>query len=145
MRSSIAWMSRDIDAVRKMLNRGVEVSDERTRDTRHFASAWWACRADLAGDHGHAQREAVDLGPIEVTREDKDTLPLPPVFGIVAAATGVALIATQRRVSGPAKSGGRFVTHSSDCACGAGTAYNAGCEASAACDACSSLSLYRVR
>jgi uncharacterized membrane protein HdeD (DUF308 family) len=41
--------------------------------------------------------KAVDLGPIEVTREDRDTIPLPPVFGIVAAATGVALIAMSRR------------------------------------------------
>jgi hypothetical protein len=41
--------------------------------------------------------KAVDLGPIEITREDKDTIPLPPVFGIAAAATGVALIAMSRR------------------------------------------------
>jgi hypothetical protein len=41
--------------------------------------------------------KAVDLGPIEVTTEDRDTIPLPPVFGIAAAATGVALIATSRR------------------------------------------------
>jgi hypothetical protein len=32
-----------------------------------------------------------------VTREDRDTIPLPPVFGIVAAAAGVALIAMSRR------------------------------------------------
>jgi hypothetical protein len=32
-----------------------------------------------------------------VTREDKDTIPLSPVFGIAAAATGVALIAISRR------------------------------------------------
>jgi hypothetical protein len=44
------------------------------------------------------QREkAVDLGPIEVTREDTDVIPLPPVFGIAAAAAGVALIAMSRR------------------------------------------------
>jgi len=43
------------------------------------------------------REKAVDIGPIEVTREDKDTIPLPPVFGIVAAATGVALIAISRR------------------------------------------------
>jgi hypothetical protein len=41
--------------------------------------------------------KAVDLGPIEVTREDTDTLPLPPIFGIAAAAAGVALIAMSRR------------------------------------------------
>ena len=41
--------------------------------------------------------KAVDLGPIEITTEDKDTIPLPPVFGIAAAATGVALIAVGSR------------------------------------------------
>jgi uncharacterized membrane protein HdeD (DUF308 family) len=41
--------------------------------------------------------KAVDLGPIEVLTEDKDTLPLPPVFGIAAAATGVVLIAVGSR------------------------------------------------
>lgn len=41
--------------------------------------------------------KAIDLGPIEVTTEDKDTIPLPPIFGIAAAASGVALLAMSRR------------------------------------------------
>ena len=41
--------------------------------------------------------KAVDLGPIEVQTEDKDTIPLPPIFGIAAAAAGVTLIAISRR------------------------------------------------
>lgn len=41
--------------------------------------------------------KAVDLGPIEITREDKERIPLPPVFGVVAAATGVTLIVLGRR------------------------------------------------
>ena len=41
--------------------------------------------------------KVVDLGPIEVTTEDKDTIPLPAIFGIASAATGVALIAMSRR------------------------------------------------
>ena len=41
--------------------------------------------------------KAVDLGPVEITTQDKDRIPLPPVFGIAAAATGVALIALSRR------------------------------------------------
>ena len=41
--------------------------------------------------------KAIDLGPIEVTTEDKERIPLPPVFGIAAAATGVVLIAMSRR------------------------------------------------
>jgi hypothetical protein len=41
--------------------------------------------------------KAIDLGPIEVTTEDKERIPLPPVFGIAAAATGVVLIAIGSR------------------------------------------------
>ena len=41
--------------------------------------------------------KAVDLGPIEIQTEDRDTIPLPPLFGIAAAATGVVLIAMSRR------------------------------------------------
>nr|AQQ74791.1 hypothetical protein [uncultured bacterium] len=41
--------------------------------------------------------KAVDLGPIEVTREDRDTIPLPPVFGIATAAAGVVLLVMSRR------------------------------------------------
>lgn len=41
--------------------------------------------------------KAVDLGPVEVTTENTDTIPLPPVFGVAAAASGVALIALARR------------------------------------------------
>lgn len=41
--------------------------------------------------------KAVDLGPIEIQTKDKDTIPLPPLFGIAAAASGVVLIAMSRR------------------------------------------------
>jgi hypothetical protein len=41
--------------------------------------------------------KAIDLGPIEVTTEDKEHIPLPPVFGIAAAAAGVVLIAVGSR------------------------------------------------
>ncbi len=41
--------------------------------------------------------KAVDLGPIEVTTQDKKHIPLPPVFGIAAAAAGVVLIAVGSR------------------------------------------------
>ena len=41
--------------------------------------------------------KAIDLGPIEVTTENKERIPLPPVFGIAAAATGVVLIAVGSR------------------------------------------------
>jgi hypothetical protein len=41
--------------------------------------------------------KAIDLGPIEVTTENKEHIPLPPVFGIAAAAAGVVLIAVGSR------------------------------------------------
>jgi uncharacterized membrane protein HdeD (DUF308 family) len=40
---------------------------------------------------------AVDIGPIEVETETQKHVVLPPVLGIVAAASGVALIALGRR------------------------------------------------
>lgn len=42
-------------------------------------------------------KKAVDLGPIEVTTQDREHIALPPVFGIAAAATGVVLIAVGSR------------------------------------------------
>ena len=41
--------------------------------------------------------KAVDLGPIEITTQDKERIPLPPLFGIAAAATGVVLIVVGSR------------------------------------------------
>ena len=40
---------------------------------------------------------AVDIGPVEVETERERQISLPPVLGIVAAASGVALIAVGRR------------------------------------------------
>jgi hypothetical protein len=40
---------------------------------------------------------AVDIGPIEVETETQKHVVLPPVLGIVAAASGVALIVLGRR------------------------------------------------
>lgn len=42
-------------------------------------------------------KKAVDLGPIEVTTQDKEHIPLSPVFGIAAAATGIVLIVVGSR------------------------------------------------
>lgn len=41
--------------------------------------------------------KAIDLGPLEVTTEDKERIPLPPIVGIAAVASGVTLIALGRR------------------------------------------------
>jgi hypothetical protein len=43
------------------------------------------------------RKKAVDIGPIEVETETQKEIALPPVLGVVAAASGVALIALGRR------------------------------------------------
>jgi hypothetical protein len=45
------------------------------------------------------RKKAVDIGPIEVQTETEKHVSLPPVLGIVSAASGVALIALGRRRS----------------------------------------------
>lgn len=42
------------------------------------------------------QKKAVDLGPIQVTREEKHTVPLPPIIGALALIGGIALLVTGR-------------------------------------------------
>jgi uncharacterized membrane protein HdeD (DUF308 family) len=39
----------------------------------------------------------VDVGPIHATAEREKTVPLPPIVGIVAVASGVALVVVGRR------------------------------------------------
>ena len=41
--------------------------------------------------------EVLDLGPLEVTTQDRERIDLPPAFGIATAAAGVALIAIGSR------------------------------------------------
>ena len=43
------------------------------------------------------RKKAVDIGPIEVETETQKQVVLPPVLGVAAAASGVALIALGRR------------------------------------------------
>jgi uncharacterized membrane protein HdeD (DUF308 family) len=43
------------------------------------------------------RKKAVDIGPIEVETETEKHVVLPPVLGVAAAASGVALIAIGRR------------------------------------------------
>ena len=45
------------------------------------------------GGFSYTKREkAIDLGPLEVTTEQKKTVPLSPIVGIVAVAGGIALV-----------------------------------------------------
>lgn len=43
-----------------------------------------------------SKEKAVDLGPIEITRDSKKTVPVPPILGAVALIGGIALIATSK-------------------------------------------------
>lgn len=41
--------------------------------------------------------EVVDIGPLEVTKENQETVPLPPLLGAVSLIGGVALLVSRRR------------------------------------------------
>ena len=44
-------------------------------------------------------RETVSLGPVEMTAERKETIPLPPVIGGILLLAGVAIVIGTRRAS----------------------------------------------
>ena len=49
----------------------------------------------LWGGLSWTQKETVvDAGPIEITRDDRETLPIPPIAGGIALAVGVLLLFT---------------------------------------------------
>jgi hypothetical protein len=43
------------------------------------------------------REKVVDLGPVEVTREDRERVPLPPVLGILSIGAGVLLLVVSGR------------------------------------------------
>jgi len=43
------------------------------------------------------EKKVIDIGPIEATQKTHETIPLPPVLGIVAIAAGVVLLVTTGR------------------------------------------------
>ena len=43
------------------------------------------------------EKKVLDIGPIEATQKTHETIPLPPVLGIVAIAAGVVLLVTAGR------------------------------------------------
>jgi len=43
------------------------------------------------------REKVLDIGPIEATKEERKTIPLPPVVGAIALAGGVALLLSGRR------------------------------------------------
>jgi len=42
------------------------------------------------------REKAVDLGPLQVTTEKTHELPLPPIFGAIALAGGIALLLREK-------------------------------------------------
>lgn len=45
------------------------------------------------------KEEVLDLGPVEVTKEERNTIPLPPVLGAIALIGGIGLVAVGGRKS----------------------------------------------
>jgi drug/metabolite transporter (DMT)-like permease len=42
-------------------------------------------------------KKEVDLGPVHVTKEQKHTVPLPPILGAVAILGGIVVVLSDRR------------------------------------------------
>jgi drug/metabolite transporter (DMT)-like permease len=42
-------------------------------------------------------KKEVDVGPIQVTKEEKHTVPLPPILGALALLGGIVVVITDRR------------------------------------------------
>lgn len=43
------------------------------------------------------REKAIDIGPIQITKETKKTIPLPPILGALALAGGIGLLVAGRR------------------------------------------------
>jgi hypothetical protein len=43
------------------------------------------------------QKKVVDIGPIQATKEEHHTVPLPPILGALALISGVIVVAADRR------------------------------------------------
>jgi hypothetical protein len=43
------------------------------------------------------EKKVIDLGPIQATTRDRETIPLPPVLGVAAIAGGVILLVVSGR------------------------------------------------
>ena len=51
----------------------------------------------LGGFSFTKKEKVLDLGPIEATADDKKTVPVPPILGVLAVVGGVVLVATSVR------------------------------------------------
>jgi hypothetical protein len=43
------------------------------------------------------QKKVIDLGPIQATKEEHHTLPLPPILGVISLVGGIVVLATGKR------------------------------------------------
>jgi uncharacterized membrane protein HdeD (DUF308 family) len=43
------------------------------------------------------QKKVVDIGPIQATKEEHHTIPLPPILGALALLSGVVVVVADRR------------------------------------------------
>jgi len=42
------------------------------------------------------QKKVLDIGPIQATKEEHHSIPVPPIVGVIALISGVAVLATGR-------------------------------------------------
>ena len=45
------------------------------------------------------QKKVVDIGPIQATKQEHKTIPLPPIIGVIALVGGAVLLVGDRRSS----------------------------------------------
>jgi len=43
------------------------------------------------------QKKVIDLGPIQATKEEHHTIPIPPILGVLALVGGVVILVSGRR------------------------------------------------
>jgi hypothetical protein len=44
-------------------------------------------------------KKVLDIGPIQATKQEHKTIPLPPIIGVIALVGGVIVLATDRRTA----------------------------------------------
>jgi uncharacterized membrane protein YidH (DUF202 family) len=42
-------------------------------------------------------KKVLDIGPIQATKEERNTIPIPPILGVLALVGGVVILAFDRR------------------------------------------------
>jgi uncharacterized membrane protein HdeD (DUF308 family) len=44
-------------------------------------------------------KKVLDIGPIQATKEEHNTIPIPPILGVLALIGGVVILASDRRTT----------------------------------------------